>query len=133
MAVAYGLANFCFGLSRNFWLTFACLAVAGAADSVSAIIRNIVRNMETPDHIRGRMTGINMAFFQGGPQLGEVQAGGTANWLGAPAAVLIGASGCLLATGWIAATTPVLRRHTATELNQLSPTPAAHGLITPAP
>lgn len=113
--MVYGAANFCFGLSRHFWLTFACLATAGAADSVSAIIRNIVRQLETPDHLRGRMTGINMAFFQGGPQMGEVQAGATANWLGAPAAVLIGASGCLLATSWVAAATPVLRRHRATE------------------
>ena len=131
--VVYGLANFCFGLSRHFWLTFACLAIAGAADSVSAIIRNIVRQLETPDHIRGRMTGINMAFFQGGPQLGEVQAGGTANWLGAPAAVLLGASGCLLATGWIAATTPVLRRHRAAEADQPPSTPDTRRLVTPAP
>ena len=47
------------------------------------IIRNIVRQLETPDRLRGRMIGVNMVFFQGGPQLGELEAGAVANWLGA--------------------------------------------------
>src|SRR4030095_8534536 len=72
---AYGGATVVFGLSRTFWLTFACLAMAGATDTVSTIIRNIVRQLETPDRLRGRTTGINMVFFMGGPQLGELEAG----------------------------------------------------------
>ncbi|HWW84538.1 MAG TPA: MFS transporter, partial [Vicinamibacterales bacterium] len=68
---AYGLATVVFGLSTSFWLTFACLAATGAADTISMITRNIVRQLETPDRLRGRMTGINMVFFMGGPQLGE--------------------------------------------------------------
>ena len=51
------------------------LMLVGAADSVSTIIRNTIRQLQTPDHIRGRMTSINQIFFQGGPQLGEVEAG----------------------------------------------------------
>jgi MFS family permease len=107
----YGLATVGFGFSRWFWLTFACLALSGAADAVSMVIRNIVRQLQTPDHLRGRMTGINMVFFAGGPQLGEIEAGAVAQWLGAPFSVVSGGIGCLIATAWIAAATPELRRY----------------------
>ena len=66
----YGAATVGFGLSRSFWLTWACLALTGVADAVSMVIRNIVRHLETPDHLRGRMMGVNMIFFQGG-QIGR--------------------------------------------------------------
>ena len=80
--VAYGVATVVFGVSTVFWLTFACLALTGAADTVSAVLRNVIRQLETPDHLRGRMIGVNMVFFMGGPQLGELEAGGVAQWLG---------------------------------------------------
>jgi MFS family permease len=107
----YGLATAVFGISRSFWLSFACLALTGAADTVSMIIRNIVRQLETPDRLRGRMTGVNMIFFMGGPQLGEFEAGAVANWLGATFSVVSGGVLCVLATGWVAAATPALRRY----------------------
>ena len=102
-----------FGLSRSFWLTFACLALTGATDTVSMVIRNIVRQLETPDRLRGRMTGVNMVFFMGGPQLGELEAGAVANWLGAPFSVVSGGIGCLIAAAWVAAATPALRHYEA--------------------
>ena len=104
------MATVVFGLSRSFWLTFFCLAMTGATDTVSMIIRNIVRQLETPDRLRGRMTGVNMVFFMGGPQLGELEAGVVANWLGAPFSVVSGGVGCLLATGWLPCRLPALRR-----------------------
>jgi MFS family permease len=107
----YGLATVAFGASRSFWLMFACLVISGATDSVSTVFRNVIRQMETPDHLRGRMVGINMAFFMGGPQLGELEAGLVANWWGAPFSVISGGLGCLLVTGWIAARTPALRAY----------------------
>ena len=107
----FGLATVVFGLSRSFWLTFACLALTGAADTVSMIIRNIVRQLETPDRLRGRMIGVNMVFFIGGPQLGELEAGALANWLGATFSVVSGGIGCLIATAWVAAATPALRHY----------------------
>jgi len=107
----YGLATVVFGMSRSFWLTFACLALTGATDTVSMIIRNVIRQLETPDRLRGRMTGVNMVFFMGGPQLGELEAGVVANWFGAPFSVITGGVGCLLATAWVAASTPALRRY----------------------
>jgi MFS family permease len=109
----FGLATVVFGVSRWFWLTFACLAVTGAADTISIIIRNIVRQLETPDRLRGRMIGVNMVFFIGGPQLGEFEAGAVANWLGATFSVVSGGVGCLIATAWVTAATPALRRYRA--------------------
>jgi MFS family permease len=107
----YGAATVVFGFSRVFWLTFACLAVTGAADTVSMVLRNIVRQMETPDHLRGRMVGVNMVFFMGGPQLGELEAGLVANWWGPVVSVVSGGIASLAATGWVAAATPALRHY----------------------
>src|SRR4029077_2377361 len=106
----YGLATVIFGVSTYFWLTFFALAMTGATDTISMIIRNIVRQLETPDRLRGRMMGVNMVFFQGGPQLGELEAGTVANWLGPIVSVVSGGVGCLIATAWVAKTPPALRR-----------------------
>jgi MFS family permease len=116
----FGLATVCFGLSRSFWLTFFCLAMTGATDTVSMVIRNIVRQLETPDRLRGRMTGVNMVFFLGGPQLGELEAGAVANWMGAAFSVVSGGIGCIVATAWVAATTPALRHYTRDRLTLTS-------------
>jgi MFS family permease len=105
---AYGLATVVFGFSRTFWITFACLAASGAADAVSMVIRNLIRQLETPDAMRGRMVGVNMIFFMGGPQLGELEAGLVAQAFGAPVSVISGGFGCLMATAAIAKATPEL-------------------------
>ena len=109
--VVYSLSTIGFGLSRSFWLSFLCLALFGAADMVSTVFRNIIRQLTTPDHLRGRMTSVNMIFFMGGPQLGELEAGLVANTFGAPISVISGGVGALLATLWINTTTPSLRQH----------------------
>jgi MFS family permease len=109
--IGYGLATVAFGVSKIFWLTFACLAATGAADTVSMVYRNLIRQLETPDSMRGRMIGVNMVFFMGGPQLGELEAGLVANWLGPVVSVVSGGLGCLLTTIWISAATPELRRY----------------------
>ena len=114
----YGAATVGFGSSRTFWLTFACLALTGAADTVSMVFRNVIRQLETPDRLRGRMIGVNMIFFIGGPQLGEGEAGAVANWFGAPFSVITGGLGCLIAVAWVAATTPQLRHYRATLVHQ---------------
>jgi MFS family permease len=109
----YGMATVVFGMSRIFWVTFFALALTGAADTVSMVFRNIVRHMETPDHLRGRMVGVNMVFFMGGPQLGELEAGLVANWFGAPFSVISGGLACGVATLIVALRTPALRRYRA--------------------
>jgi len=105
----YGASTVVFGLSRNFWLTMACLVMFGASDMVSTVYRNIIRQLATPDHLRGRMTGVNMIFFMGGPQLGELEAGVVADLAGAPFSVVSGGIGSIIATLYVARTTPQLR------------------------
>jgi len=81
---SYGLATVVLGSRTGTWLTFLCLAWSGASDAVSMVIRNLVRQLETPDAMRGRMVGINMVFFMGGPQLGELEGrrGSRSGWRG---------------------------------------------------
>jgi MFS family permease len=123
--VGFGLATIVFGFSHNFWLTFFCLALTGATDTVSMIIRNVIRQLDTPDHLRGRMTSVNMIFFMGGPQLGELEAGAVANWLGAPFSVISGGIGCLIATVWVGATTSSLRNYRRDQPTVVSQTQSA--------
>lgn len=113
--VAFGIATIMFGLSRTFIAAMIALIFIGASDSVSAIIRNTIRQLQTPDYIRGRMTSINQIFFLGGPQLGEVEAGLVAQLFGAPFAVISGGIGCLLAVSWIARRWPQLRGYNGDE------------------
>jgi len=108
---AYGAATVGFGLARDFALAFIFLALTGAADTVSMVIRNIVRQLATPDTMRGRMSSVNMIFFMGGPQLGELEAGLIAQAFCVAASVISGGLGCLLAVGWVAGRTPSLRRY----------------------
>jgi MFS family permease len=117
--VVYGLATVGFGLSRVFWVSVLCLAATGAADTVSTTFRNLIRQLETPDRLRGRMIGVNMVFFIGGPQLGELEAGLVANWLGAVTSVMTGGLGCLATTAAIAAVTPPLRAYRRQEMPAL--------------
>jgi MFS family permease len=123
--VVYGLATLAFGISRVFWLTFFCLALTGAADAVSTVLRSIIRQLMTPDRLRGRVTSVNMIFFMGGPQLGELEAGLVAQWRGAPFSVITGGIGTLVATAAVAAGVPALRRYRRAGEMQLEETEKA--------
>ena len=113
--VIFGLATTLFGVSAAFGLTMLALILVGASDSVSTILRNTIRQLQTPDYIRGRMTSVNQIFFIGGPQLGEIEAGAVAQAFGIPAAIISGGIGCLVAAGWIAWRWPQLRRYNGDE------------------
>ncbi len=106
--ISFGLATVLFGLARVFWLAMLALILVGAADAVSTIIRNTIRQLLTPDHLRGRMVSVNQIFFLGGPQLGEVEAGVVAQLFGAPFAIVSGGIGCLLAVFWVVRRWPQL-------------------------
>src|SRR5207248_922595 len=93
----YGAATVVFGLSHTYWLSLLMLAVSGSADTVSTVIRQTIRQLITPDRLRGRMTSVNMIFFMGGPQLGELEAGLVASVAGAPFSVVAGGVGCIVA------------------------------------
>lgn len=108
---AYGAAIAVFGASRSFPLSLAALAAAGAADTVSTVIRQTLRQVLTPDALRGRMGSINMIFFMGGPQLGEVEAGAVASALGPRVSVGSGGLLAIVVAAATAALAPSLRRY----------------------
>lgn len=109
----YGLATALFGTSTLFLLAFVLLALTGAADTVSTVIRQTLRQVLTPDELRGRMTGVNMIFFMGGPQLGELEAGLVAALFGASFSIWTGGLATVLLTMWVAWKYPQLRRYTS--------------------
>jgi len=118
--LCYGLATILFGFSRSFYLSLAFLFIAGAGDAVSTIIRNTMRQLITPNHLRGRMVAVNMIFFMGGPQLGEAEAGFLAALSGAPFSVVIGGMDTLLATTLISILIPSLRKYQGEEVKLAS-------------
>ena len=112
---AFGLATILFGISRVYSLVFLALVLIGAADSVSTIIRNTIRQLITPDSLRGRMTSINQIFFMGGPQLGEIEAGAVAKFFGVPFAIVSGGMGAILGVLLVASIWPALVRYNGDE------------------
>ncbi|MBN1285640.1 MAG: MFS transporter [Anaerolineae bacterium] len=108
----YGAATALFGLSTLFALSYGLFALTGAGDTVSTVIRGTIRQVMTPDHLRGRMVGVNMIFFMGGPQLGELEAGLVADAFGTPFAIFTGGAATVLLTAWLAWRYPRLRRYT---------------------
>ena len=113
--IVFGFATILFGASRLYAIIFFALALSGAADSVSTIIRNTIRQLNTPDVMRGRMTGVNQIFFMGGPQLGEIEAGAIAQGFGVPFAILSGGVGTILIALFIATKWLVLLRYNGDE------------------
>ena len=109
--IIYGLSTCVFGLSRNFALSLVAMAVVGAADMISSIIRSTLRQIITPDHMRGRMISINMIFYMGGPQLGEVESGLSAALIGTPATVVVGGVATIIATIFFALRIPELLKY----------------------
>ena len=100
--VGYGLATVLFGVARSLMIAFLALFLTGVFDTISMTIRHVLRQLHTPDHLRGRMTGVNMIFFMGGPQLGEFEAGIVARLTSAPVSVISGGVACVVSTLWIA-------------------------------
>lgn len=111
----FGLATILFGISPILSISMMALIIMGAADAVSTIIRNTIRQLNTPDHIRGRMVSINQIFFQGGPQLGEVEAGIVGKLFSVPAAIISGGIGVILVVFWIGKKWPELRTYSGDE------------------
>ncbi|WP_309623165.1 MFS transporter [Novosphingobium sp.] len=107
---AYGLATLIFGLSTNYLLSLAMLAVLGAADSISVFIRNTLVQINTPDDKRGRVSSISGLAISASNELGEMQSGLAAALLGPVAAVALGGVGAIVVTALWAWRFPELRR-----------------------
>ena len=108
--VVFGLSITAFALSRNLWLSLAFLAISGAADSVSVSQRHTLRNLLTPDRLRGRVAAAHSTFAAGGPQLGDLRAGIVASWIGAPVAVALGGLAAALTALAVARQVPGIAR-----------------------
>jgi len=121
--MVFGAATVVFGLSHLFVLALLALVLMGAGDAVSTIIRNTIRQLQTPDHMRGRMVSINQVFFNGGPQLGEVEAGIVAQLFGVPFCIVSGGIGCILGVLLIVLKWPQLRTYDTAEA-LAAPSPA---------
>jgi MFS family permease len=109
---AWGAAIVAFGLS-TFWfpLALAFLALAGAADVVSAVLRNTIVQLATPDELRGRVSAVNGLVVRSGPALGDIEAAGVASVVGAQASVVSGGVLCLLGLIVVVRRFPELARH----------------------
>lgn len=110
-----GLSAVVFGFSRSYPLSLAALLFSGAGDSVSSIIRSAIRQLHTPDKLRGRMTSVNQIFFMGGPYLGDVKSGFLGGLIGVPLAVALGGVACIFSVGWVGRKWPQLRAYQGDE------------------
>ena len=98
---AFGICIVVFGLSTNFIVSLLVLAVSGAADMISVVVRQTLVQLETPDAMRGRVSAVNSLFIGASNQLGEFESGATAALLGPVGSVVLGGAGTLLvALGW---------------------------------
>ena len=86
----YGVFTTLFGVSHLFWFSFLMLAAAGAANTVSFVLRNTINQLVTPDEIRGRVTSVNSMFTNTGPQLGQFEAGALASAIGPVGTTAVG-------------------------------------------
>lgn len=110
---AWGAAIVAFGFASALWLALLMLAVAGAADMVSAVFRNAILVAMTPDELRGRLGGVFIAVVAGGPRLGDVEAGAVANLVSAQFSVVSGGVACILGVLALAAFVPSFARYEA--------------------
>lgn len=110
---AWGLAIVGFGLASAIWLAVVMLAFAGAADMVSAVFRNSILQVSTPDAMRGRLGGVFIAVVAGGPRLGDVEAGTVANLTSAQFSVVSGGIACVFGVVVLALAVPSFARYLA--------------------
>ncbi len=106
----FGAATVIFGLSHSLWLSLGALAVAGAVDTVSVIIRGSLLQLATPPEMRGRVSAVNSLFIGASNELGAFESGLTAQWWGAVRATIVGGVGALAVAGLWAWLFPGLRR-----------------------
>lgn len=125
----FGAATVVFGLSRNLWLSLVALAIGGAADTISVIIRGSLLQLATPPEMRGRVSAVNALFIGASNELGEFESGLTAQWWGAVRAVVIGGIGSLAVAGLWTVIFPDLRKADALTAEALRPRDLAKSAV----
>ncbi len=105
-AGAWGVAIVAFGFADALWLALLCLAVAGGMDTISGIFRSAIWNETIPDHLRGRLAGVEMISWSSGPLLGDAEAGVLAALAGVRASVVTGGVLCVAGTAALAVALP---------------------------
>jgi MFS family permease len=108
--VGFGVATIVFGLSQSFWLSFAMLALTGAFDNVSVVVRHTLLQALPPESMRGRVAAVNGVFIGASNDLGGFESGLTAAWWGPVKSVVIGGIGTLLVVAGVVVTWPQVRR-----------------------
>ncbi|HTN17642.1 MAG TPA: MFS transporter [Chitinophagaceae bacterium] len=88
----FGICMIIFGISTSFALSVAMLVLGGMFDAVSVMIRGIILQLNTPDDMRGRVAAVNTMFISSSNELGEVESGYTAAWMGTVNSVVFGGS-----------------------------------------
>jgi hypothetical protein len=106
----FGVCTIGFGLSRSLPVSLAFLALAGASDMVSVVIRSLMLQMRTPEALLGRVSSVNQIFIGSSNEIGAFESGVTARWWGAVASVVVGGMATLVVVGTIAWRVPSLRR-----------------------
>jgi len=119
----FGAGTIVFGLSRNLWVSLAALAIAGAADTISVIIRGSLLQLGTPPEMRGRVSAVNALFIGASNELGEFESGLTAQWWGAVRATVYGGIGALAIAGLWSVLFPRLRQADELTSEALRPRP----------
>jgi MFS family permease len=92
----FGVFTMVFGLSRSVPLSLVALAFAGACDTVSVVVRSTMVQLRTPDHMRGRVSAVNMVFIGASNEVGQFESGITAQWFGTVPAVVLGGIGTIV-------------------------------------
>ena len=105
-AAAWGVGIIAFGLANTLWVAVGCLVVAGAMDTISGIFRSAMWNETIPDHLRGRLAGVEMISWSSGPLLGDAEAGFLAALAGVRASVITGGIACVAGTVVLAVALP---------------------------
>jgi len=106
----FGVFTIVFGISRSLTLSLVALALVGAVDMVSIVVRGTLVQIATPDEVRGRVNAVDMIFIGASNELGEFESGLTAHWFGTVPAVILGGAGTLLVVGLWAWMFPELRK-----------------------
>ena len=110
-AACWGIAIIAFGLAGRLWLALLCLAIAGASDMISGVFRMIIWNQTIPDHLRGRLAGIELISYHTGPMLGNAESGIVASLFSIRTSVVSGGILCVLGTGLLMLALPGFRRY----------------------